>query len=78
MNCFKTFIFLTLFSVTFQAKNYYSQEKPDSVTSLANVPESYKLHGKNLTALAEKILYKNTLQEDMYLYVLRPLGKLKL
>ena len=35
--------------------------KKDSVTSLNNVKESYKLSGKNLTALAEKILYKNWL-----------------
>jgi acetyl esterase/lipase len=44
----------------------------DSVTSLSGVKESYKLSGKNLTALAEKILYKKTPQEDMYLYLLRP------
>lgn len=44
----------------------------DTVTSLAGVQESYKLSGKNLTALAEKILYKKTTQEDMYLYLLRP------
>ena len=75
MNRFQTFIFLFIISGTVQAKNYYSQEKPDSVTSLTNVRESYKLSGKNLAALAEKILYKNTLQEDMYLYILRPLGK---
>jgi acetyl esterase len=47
----------------------------DSVTSLANVRESYKLPGANLKALAEKILYKKTPQEDMYLYILRPMDK---
>ena len=78
MNCFQLFIFLTLFSGTIQAHNYFSQEKSDSVTSLTNVPESYKLSGTNLVALAEKILYKNTPQEDMYLYLLRPLGKSKM
>jgi acetyl esterase len=77
MNCFQLFIFITLFSGTVQANNYCSIEKPDSVTSLVNVNESYKLSGKNLAALAEKILYKNTAQEDMYLYLLRPLGKSK-
>ena len=69
------FIFLTLFSATVQAKNYCSKEKQDSVTSLTNVRESYRLSRKNLVALAEKILYKNTPQEDMYLYLLRPSGK---
>ncbi len=51
--------------------------KMDSVISLNNVKESYKLSGKNLVALAEKILYKKTPQEDMFLYILRPLVKTK-
>ena len=75
MNCFQLFIFLTLFSGTVQARNFSSKEKQDSVVSLANVRESYQLSGKNLAALAEKILYKNTPQEALYLYLLRPLGK---
>jgi acetyl esterase len=45
----------------------------DSVISLVNVRESYKLSGLNLVALSEKILYKKTPQEDMYFYILRPL-----
>ncbi|MGC1391840.1 MAG: alpha/beta hydrolase [Bacteroidales bacterium] len=49
----------------------------DSVISLINVKESYKLSGSNLTALAEKILYKKTPQGDLYMYLLRPDGKLK-
>lgn len=49
--------------------------KQDSVISLNNVEESYLLPGKQLAALAEKILYKKTPQEDMYLYLLRPKGK---
>jgi len=69
------FILLILFSGTIQAKNNYFPEKQDSVTSLENVQESYKLSGRNLAALAEKILYKKTPQEDMYLYLLRPMGK---
>ena len=68
---------LILFSGTLPASNFFSPEKPDSVTSLENVKESYKLSGRNLAALAEKILYKRTPQEDMYLYLLRPLGKTK-
>lgn len=44
----------------------------DSVASLANVRESYKLSGKNLMALSEKILYKKTPQGDMFMYLLRP------
>ena len=78
MNCLKRFILLILFSGTVQANNYYSKKKPDSVTSLAKVHDSYKLLGKNLATLTEKIRYKNTTHEDMYLYVLRPLVKLKL
>jgi len=77
MNCFQLFILLTFFSGAVQANNIHSEEKPDLFTSLINIPESYKLSGKNLVALAEKILYKNTPQEDMYLYLLRPLVKSK-
>lgn len=51
--------------------------KTDTVICLADVKESYKLSGENLKALAEKVLYKKTPQEDMYLYLLRPLGKRK-
>ena len=49
--------------------------KFESVLSLKNVTESYTLTGLNLMALSEKILYKHTPQEDMYLYLLRPLKK---
>ncbi len=35
---------------------------------------SYTLPGSELKAMAEKILYKKTPQEDMYLYLLRPEG----
>lgn len=49
----------------------------DSVISLVNVRESYKLSGLNLVAISEKILYKKTPQEDMYLYILRPLKNRK-
>lgn len=77
MNRLILFFLLIVFSGTIQTKNYYSPEKPDSVTSLQNVQESYKLSGKNLAALSEKVLYKKTPQEDMYLYILRPQGKTK-
>ena len=49
-----------------------SGQKRDSVTSLKGVKVSYTLSNKNLVNLAEKILYKKTPQEDMYLYLLRP------
>lgn len=45
------------------------------ITSLDGVVESYKLPGKTLTAMAEKILYKKTPQGDLYFYLLRPLNK---
>jgi|GEM_PF-126883 len=51
--------------------------KNDTVASLDYVIESYKLSGRSLTALAEKILYKKTPQENMYLYLLRPIVKTK-
>ena len=52
-------------------------QQRDSVTSLKGVKVSYTLSNKNLINLAEKILYKKTLQEDMYLYLLRPDTKSK-
>lgn len=75
----QTFIIILLIFIsgTLQAKNYNTPVKSDSVTSLANVRESYKLSGTNLAALAEKVLYKKTPQEDMYLYILRPITKTK-
>lgn len=75
MNRFQIFILLILFSGTIQAKSYCSEEKQDSVTSLAKAPKSYQLSGKDLAALAEKILCKNTTQEALFLYLLRPLGQ---
>ena len=66
------FILLILINGAVQARTAVIPEKPDSVTSLQNVKESYKLTGRNLAALAEKVLYKKTPQEDMYLYILRP------
>jgi acetyl esterase len=71
------FFFLIVIAGTLSARTPFSPEKSDSVTSMENVRESYKLSGKHLAALAEKVLYKKTPQEDMYLYVLRPLGKSK-
>jgi len=52
-------------------------QQRDSVTSLKGVKVSYTLSNKNLVNLAEKILYKKTPQEDMYLYLLRPDTKSK-
>ena len=69
-------IFLA-FTANVQAGNSSIGQQNDSVTSLANVTESYKLSGRNLAALAEKTLYKKTPQEDLYLYLLRPDTKSK-
>jgi len=70
------FFLLLIFSSGFiQAQTSISVEKPDSATSLSAVKESYKLSGHHLAALAEKVLYKKTPQEDMYLYILRPQAK---
>jgi len=66
------FLLLILFSGIISAKTPFSPEKPDSATSLSAVKESYKLSGLHLAALATKVLYKKTPQEDLYLYILRP------
>ena len=70
-------IVLLLITENIKAGNLNCFGQRDSVTSLTNVQESYTLSGKNLKALAEKILYKKTPQEDMYLFVLQPISKSK-
>ena len=75
----KKIIYLIFFLISgsIHAQSNHSTESTDSVTSLDNLRESYKLSGKNLANLAQKILYKKTPQEDMYLYLLRPAKKTK-
>lgn len=70
-------IILILIFGPLSATTPFSPEKPDSATSLSAVELSYKLSGKHLAALAEKVLYKKTPQEDMYLYILRPQSNAK-
>jgi acetyl esterase/lipase/predicted enzyme related to lactoylglutathione lyase len=66
------FILLILFYGTIKAGAQFSPAKPDSATTLSQVKESYKLSGTHLAALSWKVLYKETPQEDLYLYILRP------
>ncbi|MDD2799243.1 MAG: alpha/beta hydrolase [Bacteroidales bacterium] len=54
-----------------------AQTATDSITTLANIKESYKIDGKKLVALSEKILYKKTAQVDLYMYLLRPMKATK-
>ena len=68
-------ILICLNAAFLYAAEPFSITKPDSATSLSQVKESYKLSGHHLAALAEKVLYKKTPQEDLYLYMLRPLTK---
>jgi len=73
MNNIFYLIVLLLITENIKAATNDGFGQKDSIISLANVQESYKLSGKNLKALAEKILYKKTPQEDMVLFVLRPI-----
>lgn len=66
------FLLLIFFSGFIHAQTPITAAKPDSATTLSKVKESYKLSGHHLATLAEKVLYKKTQQEDMYLYILRP------
>lgn len=52
----------------------FSQELPNS-PALPQI--SYQLQGEQLTASAEKLLYKSTPQGDLYFYLLRPQTKRK-
>jgi acetyl esterase/lipase len=67
------FIILIVITEALYSQNSIVPVRSVSAVSLSNVTESYKLTGRNLAALAEKILYKKTPQEDMYMYLLRPL-----
>ena len=49
--------------------------KKHHVTKLTG--SGYTLSGKELMMLSEKILYKKTPQEELFLYLLRPVGKTK-
>ena len=61
------------FGSDFNSKsNNKNQPQPTKIPKV-----SYTLPGKELMSLSEKILYKKTPQEDMYLYLLRPEGKTK-
>lgn len=65
------------FSVYGQQSRTICTQNKDSIISLLNVNESYKLSGKKLESLAEKILYKQTLQGELYMYLLRPVSYCK-
>lgn len=66
------FVLLILLSGTLFAETPFAPAKPDSATSLSTVKDSYLLSGRHLAALAQKVRYKETPQEDLYLYILRP------
>ncbi|WP_207421575.1 alpha/beta hydrolase [Desertivirga brevis] len=59
-------VIVTLIVLTLQANAQTSNTLPQV---------SYLLPGKDLMAMSEKILYKETPQEDIYLYLLRPVKK---
>ena len=44
----------------------------DSVALLMKTNESYKIPGQQLVAISKKMLYKKTVQTDLYIYILRP------
>ena len=56
----------------------FGQDDKGPVASLENVQETFILSGEVLVSFSEKILYKKTPQEDMYLYLLRPTIKTKM
>ena len=61
------------FGSDFKSKSInQAQQQPTKIPEV-----SYTLPGKELMLLSEKILYKKTPQEDMYLYLLRPERKAK-
>ena len=54
-----------------------AQVPNDSLKSLNGISESYKLPGLTLKNLSQKILYKKTPQQDLFLYLLQPEKKQK-
>ena len=71
------FLLALCYSIGFASNNLpetnFHRSVPQTTTKLPKI--SYTLSGKELMSLAEKILYKKTPQEDMFLYLLRPEGK---
>ena len=63
--------------ILFQSPTLMSQSNSDSTTNLLKQNLSYKIPGKILMTLSEKILYKKTTQTDLNLYLLRPNGEQK-
>lgn len=76
----KTILFLLILLVSgfSYGSDFYSKSNKHVQPQTTKIPKvSYTLPGKELMSLSEKILYKKTPQEDMYLYLLRPEGKAK-
>lgn len=67
-------LFLMLAAGPFCLKSY-AQEERGFALSTDTLKQSYTLSGKELMGLSEKVLYKKTPQEDLYLYVLNPVRK---
>jgi acetyl esterase/lipase len=81
----KPILYILFFHVIGVTLGFISNEKSETILisqlqQLAHKHSkvSYILSGKELMLLSEKILYKKTPQEDMYLYLLRPEVKAKM
>jgi acetyl esterase len=74
---FKFLLFAGMLAASLSVSSVFGQlaVSKDSATTLVGVRVSHNLGGLNLKNLSEKILYKKTPQQDMYLYVLRPVKK---
>jgi acetyl esterase/lipase len=63
---------IPLLFISVSSSPFQSQTKSDAMRYRLNQNDSYKIPGKELMNLSEKILYKKTVQTDLYLYLLRP------
>lgn len=66
---------ILLFAITCFYSLGFAQSTTTSRRTVKLPEVSYTLPGKELMQLSEKILYKKTPQEDLYLYLLRPVAK---
>ena len=80
MKKMKSIIPILIFLISGIAFGFDNNAKPirSGEQQKTKIPKvSYTLPGKQLMLLSEKIMYKKTVQEDMYFYLLRPEGKEK-
>lgn len=79
MRCVFLYFLIFLFSISVFAQNPVNANTStnDSIPLFQFNQQSYKLSGVELKSVAEQIKYKQTVQGELYMYLLRPISKRK-